>query len=164
MPNAGTLYFLIGKMGAGKSTYAQQLSEGKKAVLISEDDWLSYLYPNEIQTFDDFVVRHRKLLNALTPHIKQLLRLGTSVVLDFPANTRQARAGFIKLANDAQARHEAVFLNTSDERCLTQIAQRAKEQPERAKTDTPDMFAATLSYFEAPDDAESLNLTTITPA
>ena len=44
MPTTGTLIF-FGKMGAGKSTKSKEVSITKNAVLLSEDEWLSILYP-----------------------------------------------------------------------------------------------------------------------
>ncbi len=51
MERVGTLYFFYGKMGAGKSTKSKQLAIEKHAVLLSEDEWLSSLYPNQITSF-----------------------------------------------------------------------------------------------------------------
>ncbi len=38
-------------MGAGKSTKSKQLAIEKHVVLLSEDEWLSSLYPNQITSF-----------------------------------------------------------------------------------------------------------------
>src|SRR5690349_15960107 len=42
------LHMVCGKIGAGKSTLTQRLATEPKTILISEDDWLARLYPNEI--------------------------------------------------------------------------------------------------------------------
>ncbi len=55
MKQVGTLYFFCGKMGAGKSTKSKQLAKEKNAVLLSEDEWLSSLYPNQITSFEDYL-------------------------------------------------------------------------------------------------------------
>jgi thymidine kinase len=50
----GNLIFFCGKMGAGKTTTSKTIAREKNAVLISEDEWLSAHYPNEINSFDDY--------------------------------------------------------------------------------------------------------------
>jgi predicted kinase len=159
MNELGTLYFVIGKMGAGKSTFTAKYSKEHSVILISEDDWLSKLYPNEINTFDDFVVRHKKILSVLKPHLQSILKSGASVILDFPANTVDSRKWFVSLAEEVSASHTAFFIDTPNEICLKQVAKRSKEQPERAKFDTPEMFEAVTKLFEAPQAHERLNIT-----
>lgn len=48
---AGSLLLFCGKMGAGKSTEAKKIALERNAVLISEDDWLATLYPDQIKSF-----------------------------------------------------------------------------------------------------------------
>ena len=48
METQATLYFVCGKMAAGKSTLAKSLASQKDAVLLSEDDLLRHLYPSEL--------------------------------------------------------------------------------------------------------------------
>ena len=55
--NMPKLYLLCGKIAAGKSTLASQLATKPSTLLISEDDWLSRLYPDEIPTVDDPVLK-----------------------------------------------------------------------------------------------------------
>lgn len=46
------LHLLCGKAGAGKSTLAEALAATHRAILISEDIWLSRLFGDEMKTFD----------------------------------------------------------------------------------------------------------------
>jgi len=158
----GTLYFIAGKMGAGKSTFAEQYSQKQSVVLISEDAWLAALYPDEIQDFNDFLVRHNRLLTVMEPHIQNLLRAGTSVILDFPANTVAARKRFKELAEAVGASHELYYLKVDDEVCLSRLETRRAEQPDRAHFDTPDVFKQVTALFEEPMVDEALNLTVVT--
>ncbi len=68
MKQVGTLYFFCGKMGAGKSTKSKQLAKEKNAVLLSEDEWLSSFYPNQITSFEDYL----KLSAQLKPMVKKM--------------------------------------------------------------------------------------------
>ncbi|WP_215144246.1 AAA family ATPase [Exiguobacterium qingdaonense] len=158
MEEKGTLYFLCGKMGAGKSTMAKQLATEQQALLLSEDEWLSTLYPEEIHTFEDYR-KHANLLKPLIEsHVKQLLKLGVNVVMDFPANTKASRSWFLKLAQDIGAGHCLIYLERSDEQCLRQIQKRRSLEPERAAFDTEDVFHHVTSFFEEPESTEHLHI------
>jgi predicted kinase len=49
------LTLLCGKMAAGKSTKAAELVASRAAVLFSEDEWLSRLYPGQVNNIEDYV-------------------------------------------------------------------------------------------------------------
>jgi len=81
------LHLVCGKIAAGKSTLCEQLASASRSVLISEDFWLTRVYPGEISTLEDYVRCSERLKKAIGPHVVDLLGAGLSVVLDFPANT-----------------------------------------------------------------------------
>ena len=91
MPQA-TLHLLCGKVAAGKSTLAAELSRSPLTILIKEDQWLSELFGSEIRTFEDYILYSRRIRRVVGPHVQDLLKLGVSVVLDFPANTVVTRS------------------------------------------------------------------------
>lgn len=94
----------------------------------------------------------------VTSHVQNILRTGTSVVLDFPANTVSQRKWFKTLFSEINAPHEMIYMNISDEICLEQIAQRRIEQPERASFDTEEVFHHVTSFFEKPSADEGFNI------
>lgn len=160
MSQQSNLIFFTGKMGAGKSTKSQQIALEKGAVLLSEDEWLSTLYPDAIHSFDDYIkysLRMKPLIHGL---VKNVLQSGSDVVMDFPANTKRQRKWFLDLAKDANVSHTLVYLNISDEICLKQIQQRRLEQPQRAEFDTEAVFYEVSQYFEEPTEDEGLNIQT----
>ena len=154
----GTLILFSGKMGAGKSTKAKQISQERNAVLISEDEWLSKLYPNQITSFDDYLHYSSLLKPLVKSHVLDILKAGTSVVMDFPANTVNQRKWFKELIIEANAQNELIYLNVSNDVCLRQIEKRRVEQPERAIYDTESMFLEITKYFQEPDQSEGFNL------
>lgn len=158
MKQLGTLYFFCGKMGAGKSTKSKLLAIDKNAVLLSEDEWLSFLYPNQFKSFEDYLKFSAQLKPLVKKHVQNLLSVGTNVVMDFPANTQKLRKWFLDIASEVNASHQLIFLNLTTEQCLRQIAQRRNEQPERAGFDTDEVFAYVTSFFEAPNESEGLNI------
>lgn len=157
----GALIFFCGKMGAGKSTKSKKFALENNAVLISEDEWLSILYPQQIESFDNYIKYSALLRPLIKSHVKKILLTGTSVVLDFPANTFRQRAWFKNIVSDINAEHTLFFLDISDQKCIEQIAKRRLEQPERSAFDTEEMFHHVTKYFEAPLKSEQLQITVV---
>lgn len=91
MNKKGTLTFFCGKMGAGKTTKSKTVSLEKNAVLLCEDDWLEAHYPNQINSFDDFIKFSTLIKPFVKSHVQQILNTGTNVVMNFPANTKKRR-------------------------------------------------------------------------
>lgn len=110
-----TLYLLCGKIAAGKSTMARQLAARPATLLISEDHWNATLFAGDLKTIEDYGKYSARLRTAMTPHIVDILGLGLSVVLDFPANTVRQRAWMRELIDKAQVPHELHLLDLPDE-------------------------------------------------
>lgn len=152
------LYLLCGKMAAGKSTLAKELSEQHGLVVFSEDTLLESLYPGEIKDLAGYAAFSNRLKQTLQPVLIELLRTGTSLVLDFPANTIEQRKWLIGLAAQANVAHELHYLQRTDAQCKRQLKKRARENSARLRTDTPEMFDAVTLYFQEPGEDENLNL------
>ena len=93
---------------------------------------------------------------------QSILVTGTNVVMDFPANTISQREWFKSIFSEIQAPHELIYIDQPNEICLRQIAKRRIEQPQRAATDTEEMFELVTKYFVAPIPDEGFNTTVIT--
>lgn len=148
-------------MGAGKSTKSKEIEQNENAVLLSEDEWLEKLYPNQINTFDDYLNYSKIIKQLLKEHIQHILKAGSNVVMDFPGNTKTQRKWLSSIASDINADHKLIFLNISDETCLKQIEKRRVENPERTNFDTKETFDYVSSYFEVPETSEELNIVEI---
>ena len=137
------------------------MAREENAVLISEDEWLSTLYPNQIKSFDDYR-RYSSIMKPLVfAHVENLLRTGSNVVLDFPANTVAQRKWFIALADTAGAARKLIYIKASDATCLQQIAKRRIEQPHRAIFDTEAVFTQVTGFFQEPDEIEESSIVVI---
>lgn len=154
-----TLFFFCGKMAAGKSTLSRELAARHDAVLLVQDDWLERLFPGEIHTIPDFVRCSTRLRDALGPHVVALLKRGTSVVLDFPGNTRSQRAWFRTLFEAAGVAHELHFIDAPDDLCKRQLRQRSQGLPEGAPWTSDAEFDAITAYFQPPGDDEGFVVT-----
>ena len=152
-----TLHMICGKIGAGKSTLAQQLGTNANTVILSEDAWLAALYGDEMHTLKDFVRCSAKLKTAMGPHIVSLLRAGVSVVLDYQANTRDARTWMRGLFTDAQAEHRLHLLDVPDEVCLARLhARNADGEHPFAATEA--QFHQVIKHFLPPQDDEGFTV------
>ena len=158
MNGKGTLIFFCGKMGAGKSTYSKKLASELNAVFLSEDDWLSAMYPEEIKGFDDYIKYSSRLKPLLKEHVRRILNSDVSVVLDFPGNTKKQRAWFKEIFSEAQIPHKLIYLKAEDQLCLKRLEQRRQDSPERARFDTEEIFNQVTSYFQAPTDDEGFTI------
>lgn len=157
----GVLTFFCGKMGAGKTTKSREISQERNAVLLSEDEWLASIYPNSINTLDDYIEYSGRLKPQMKKLVQSILASGTNVVMDFPANTIPQREWFKSIFSEIQAPHELIYIDQPNEICLGQIEKRRLEQPERAATDTEEMFELVTKYFVAPTFDEGFNTTVI---
>ena len=151
------LLSFCGKMGAGKTTYAKNLATELNAILISEDEWLAALYPEEIKTLGDYLKYSSRLKPLLQEHVRQLLHSGISVVMDFPGNTKKQRAWFQEITS-GQIPHKMIYLKAEDQLCLQRIAQRREAVPQRSHFDTEQVFYQISSYFQEPSDVEGFHL------
>ena len=158
MNTSAKLIFLCGKMAAGKSTLARDLAQRENAVLLVQDEFLNALFPGEITDIPGFVRCYTRLKDALAPHICDLLSKGTSVVLDFAANTTAQREWFRELIERVNVEHELHYVDASDELCKAQLADRSKSLPAGAPWTTEAEFAAITAYFQPPSDDEHFNV------
>lgn len=151
------LYLICGKIAAGKSTFAKQLSERAQTILISEDAWLASLYPGQISSLEDYARCSAQLRSAMAPHIAGLLQAGMSVVLDFPSNTLATRAWARELIEQAAASHELHYLDVADEVCKARLHARNASGEHPFET-TEAQFELFGRYFVAPQESEGFHI------
>lgn len=118
------LHLLCGKIAAGKSTLAQSLTENPQTVLISEDRWLAALFGDQMTDIADYVRCSARLRAVMADHVAALLRLGVSVVLDFPANTPTTRAWMKDLIDTTGVDHRLHWLDVPDAVCKARLHRR----------------------------------------
>lgn len=158
MPNKGTLLFFAGKMAAGKSTLARQLTERLDAVQLSQDALVEILFPHMIVNVATYLEYSGRINRVVAPHVVSLLSKGLTVVLDFPGNTRNQRSWFRGIIDAAGAEHELHFLDTPDAICKAQLKARSAHLPPGTKWTTEEDFELISSHFVAPQDDEGFNV------
>lgn len=147
------LHLVCGKIGAGKSTLTKRLAKEPNTVLISEDDWLARLYPNEMHAIADYVRCAGRLRGAMASHVEALLAAGTSVVLDFPSNTITTRAWARGVFEKAGAAHRLHYLDVPDEVCKARLRARNLSGKHPFET-TDEEFDQITSHFVPPTAEE----------
>lgn len=138
-----------------------KVSHDRNAVRLSEDEWLASAYPGCIKTLEDYMQYSGRLKPQMKRLVQSILAAGTDVVMDFPANTVSQREWFRSIFSEIQASHELIYIDQPNDICLVQIEKRRIEQPERATTDTQEMFELVSKYFVAPTSDEGFNTTVI---
>jgi predicted kinase len=150
-----TLHFICGKAASGKTTLARKLAAQHAAAVFCEDEWLALL-DARIDSLADFSLHSGRLRAALAPHAIQLLKLGTSIVLDFAGNTPRDRAWVRSIFERAGADHVLHVIVASDELCKARLRLRNETKPEGLYygTVTEAVFDAVTRHFVPPSDQE----------
>ncbi|WP_374359536.1 AAA family ATPase [Pseudoduganella danionis] len=155
--SAPMLHLVCGKIAAGKSTLTAQLASAPGTVLLSEDRLLSTLYPDEIRTLTDYVRCAGRLHDAMAGVIVAMLAAGSSVVLDFPANTPAARAWMRSLIDHAGCQNALHYLDVSDQECKLRLRRRNDEGLHPYNTSEAE-FDLITSYFVPPAEEEGFHV------
>jgi len=157
MPTSAVLHLMSGKIASGKSTLARSLAAEHSALLLSEDHWLSRLYPEQIKSVTDYVRLARQIREVVGPLVIDVLSAGVTVVMDFPANTPQDRQWLRGLADAAKVSHCVHYVEVDDDTCRGRLHRRNhRAEHEFAATDAE--FDLITSYFRAPDEDEGLRI------
>lgn len=152
------LHFFCGKMASGKTTLSKKLASEHNAVLLSEDIWLSKLYPEEISTFDDYLRYSSRLKFVISQHVQDILAQKISVVLDFPGNVPSQRQWFRSIFEAAQVNHVLHYIVAPDSLCKKQLRKRNAEQPEGSMIMSEADFDYITTYFQPPTADEGFNI------
>jgi len=152
------LFFFSGKMAAGKSTLAKRLAERENAILLIQDELLDALFPGLIVNVASYLEYSGRINRMVGPQVAAILSKGVSVVLDFPANTRNQRGWFRGIIDSAGVGHELHFVDTPDAVCKAQLKSRSAHLPAGTKWTTEADFALVSSHFVAPAADEGFNV------
>lgn len=149
------LHFLCGKIASGKSTLAKTLSNKARTVLISEDTWLSTLYPGQITELSHYIEKSTLIKSVLETHIPQLIKAGNTVVMDFPANTPAQRKWLKSLADLSGVPYVFHVLKLDSDECKRRLSKRNEVGDNPFKTSDAE-FDLITQHFSYPSDDEQL--------
>lgn len=152
-----TLHMVCGKIASGKSTLTAKLGRRENTVLVSEDDWLATIYAEEMVSIADFVRCAARLRKVMGPHVVSMLNAGVSVVLDFQANTIEARKWMRGILDQTDASHILHVLDVPDETCLERLRSR-NARGEHPFAVTEEQFRQVSGRFVMPSPEEGFNI------
>ena len=153
-----TLVFFCGKMAAGKSTLARRLAQRRPSILLVQDVFSERLFPGDVKDIASYVLYASRINSVVQPLVRDLLALGVSVVLDFPANTKKQRAWFREILDTVRVHHELHFIDAADDLCKSQLRMRSKDLPADSPWTSEAAFDAITAYFESPAEEEHFNV------
>ncbi|MGO4394314.1 AAA family ATPase [Variovorax sp. M-6] len=163
MKNAPRLHLVCGPIGAGKTTYSNQLAEQSGGIVFSIDSWMATLFQPDLGSefefkamnpvwFSDRVDRCESLIYTTG---SQILAAGGVVILDlgYIRRTRRdaARAYASSTGVEAQWHHV-----TAEQAVRQQRVERRNQHRGHtyALGVTPEMFAFAEKFYEAPSEPE----------
>jgi predicted kinase len=154
-----TLHFVYGKPGAGKTRLARELAETTPALLFCEDEWLLTL-ADPIKNLEQYVAASRRVRALIGPMAARILRLETSVVFDFAANTVRDRAWVRSIFESAGADHTLHVLDVPDEECRRRVRERNSTKPAGLYFGdvSDEIVTQVLPHIVPPDRAEGFRI------
>ena len=148
-PHAVTLLLMVGLPGAGKTTRAKELAAAHRALRLTPDEWMITLFDGTQPDGKRDLLEGRLITVAL-----HVLRLGTSVVLDFGLWGRDERSALRWLARSAGAACQVVYLPVDKDVQLARIAHRQATVPHQTFPMSEAELDQWREQFQEPDAAE----------
>jgi predicted kinase len=161
MRRRATLHLISGLPGAGKTTYAEQLTTERDAALLSLDRWLITSFGRyELATvgYGEHARRVYALRELIWSAAAELLRRDADVILDDGFFLRSDRVDHIARARALGARAAIHFLDTAVEVLRARLAARDRDPGEYRFTITPEALDGCVAFFQPPSDDEGADV------
>lgn len=143
------LVLLVGHVGAGKTTHAKELAAATGAVRLTPDEWMVPLFDHSDPDGMRDVVEGRLIWTAV-----EILRAGSSVILDFGFWARDERASLSWLASTVGASARTLYLPIARETQAERVAKRWRDTPEQTWEITQADLDEWRELLEPPDSDE----------
>ena len=161
--NSNPLVHLVtGSTGAGKTSYAIELSKKRGAVRFSIDEWMGKLYwmdsprPAQYEWAIERIARCEELIAAT---VRQLGALGIASVLDLGFTRADHRARFAKLALECNLPVQLHYLKVSKEERWRRVIERNSTRGATYEMNVDrGMFDFMEGIWEPPDTEEMQRL------
>lgn len=155
------IHLICGPIGAGKTTFAHKIAESHNAIRFSEDEWLSQLFvpdaPEGLLEQPMSVVgswageKYQRCRTQIWQVCQQLLKANISIVVDGAAANKEQRDIVRQYALDNGVDFQLYFVSAEAHIRKLRVFARNENQGDTYSLEvTPDMFAYTERFFEAP--------------
>jgi predicted kinase len=149
-PAATTLFLMVGLPGAGKTTVARELAVSHHALRLTPDEWHLPLFGESLRADGKRDILEGRLVTVAL----RLLRLGTSVVLDFGLWGQDERSALRWLADEAGVTCQVIYLPVEQDVQLARIEHRQANTPHEPFPMPAADVVAWRNKFQAPDATE----------
>lgn len=162
------VYLFCGKICSGKSYYAKKMTEEKQAVILSCDELMLSVLPQDLG--EDYSIYSEKSKNYLHARTVDIVRAGCNVILDWGFWYKKERADISKFYEEHGIEYEWHYIDISEEKRRENIQKRNAEvikEENQAYYVDEGLFEKCNTLFEVPDETENMEKSyankTITP-
>jgi predicted kinase len=151
-------HLIGGPVGAGKSTFAAQLSTAHAAPHLALDDWMATLfvpYRPDGDIMPWYVDRKARCIEQIWKIACGLIDTGTDVILELGLIQRAGRADFYGRLDATDIGHTVYVLDAPKETRHARVRHRNEEQGATFSMVVPDaIFEMASALWEPPDETE----------
>jgi predicted kinase len=154
------IHLVCGSTGAGKTTYARQISQQLRAVRFSIDEWMTVLFwmdtPQPIQPSWS-MERVERCLAQIWAIASEVAGRGVPCVIDIGFSQAQSRVRFVELAGKAGLSVQLHFIDVSASERWRRVQERNNRKGETYNLPfdvTREMFDFVETLWEPPTDEE----------
>jgi predicted kinase len=158
VPGSARLHWILGPVGAGKSTLALELASKHRAVRMNLDQWMATLFRTdrpEHGVLDWYRERTERCLEQIWSTTLQIAEAGTSVILELGLIERAARAPFWELLDASGFEHTIYVLDAPRAVRRARVEQRNNERGATFAMVVPmEIFELASDLWEPLDERE----------
>ncbi|MCR9259129.1 MAG: ATP-binding protein [Pseudomonadaceae bacterium] len=152
------IYLIEGPVGAGKSTYARQLSQQHNALHLNLDEWMVVLFrPDrpEVDFMHWYNERKQRCIEQIWATALNCSAVGITAVLELGLVQQADRIDVYNRAEDAGLDLQVVVLGAPRKERMARVQKRNLEQGDTFQMLVSDeIFALADAAWQAPDDKE----------
>jgi len=131
-PTAPKIICIFGKIGAGKTTYAEKLIQNIGAVYLGADELMCALYGSD-SNGEAYDLAYNIIIEYLMCKATEIAHVGATVVLERGLWTKQTRQICREFFESKGFEYELHFIDVSDEQWAKQIDKRNREISENGE-------------------------------
>jgi predicted kinase len=151
------VYFICGRVGAGKTTYSRRLAEESNAVNFNIDDWMVTLFGADAPkplNLEWALPRTKRCNEQIWKTALQLVSVGKSAILDLGFYRKEQRQEFRQLAKRAGVAFEFHLVEALADTRRLRVQERNLGSITKTVEVSNQMFNWAESWFEDFDSTE----------